>query len=91
LREETQQQPNLFDDLGVGRFPLSPARLRLSSATLLRGVRPFPRNAPSAELLMSEGTGTLFTFWTGDMVYNPLAARVALVAGLRRGLPVLKI
>jgi hypothetical protein len=39
----------------------------------------------------NEGTGTLFTFWTGHMVYNPLAAKVALVAGLRRGLPVLKI
>jgi hypothetical protein len=39
----------------------------------------------------TEGTGTLFTFWTGHMVYNPLAAKVALVAGLRRGLPVLKI
>jgi hypothetical protein len=38
----------------------------------------------------SECTGTSFTFWTGDMVYKPLAARVALVAGFRRALPVFK-
>jgi hypothetical protein len=28
-----------------------------------------------------ESTGTSFAFWTGDMVYKPLAARVALIAG----------
>jgi uncharacterized membrane protein YphA (DoxX/SURF4 family) len=35
-----------------------------------------------------ECTGTSFTFSTGDMVYKPLAAKVALIAGLRRALPV---
>ena len=84
-------EPSFWTSCGEDVSSLSPARLRLSSATLLSGVRPFPRNAPSVELLMGEGTGTLFTFRTGDMVYNPLAAKVALVAGLRRGLPVLKI
>jgi hypothetical protein len=33
----------------------------------------------------SECTGTWFTFWTGHMVYNPLAVKVALVEGLRLG------
>ena len=37
-----------------------------------------------------ESTGTSFTFWTGDMVYKPLAARVALIAGLGRALPVFR-
>ena len=37
-----------------------------------------------------ESTGTSFTFWTGDMVYKPLAARVALIAGFRRALPVFR-
>jgi hypothetical protein len=32
-----------------------------------------------------ECTGTWFTFWTGHMVYNPLAVKVALVEGLRLG------
>ena len=38
----------------------------------------------------SESTGTSFTFWTGDMVYKPLAVRVAPIAGFRRALPVLR-
>jgi hypothetical protein len=37
-----------------------------------------------------ESTGTSFTFWTGDMVYKPLAVRVALIAGFRRALPVFR-
>jgi len=39
----------------------------------------------------AESTGTSFTFWTGDMVYRPLAARVAQVAGFRRALPVFRL
>ncbi len=37
-----------------------------------------------------EGTGTSFTFWTGDIVYKPLAVKVALVECLRLAWPVLR-
>jgi hypothetical protein len=39
---------------------------------------------------LNECTGTCVTFWTGDIVYKPLAAKVALVAGFRRALPVFR-
>ena len=55
-------EPSFGTSCGEDVSYLSPARLRLSSATLLSGVRPFPRNAPSVELLMDESTGTSFTF-----------------------------
>jgi hypothetical protein len=45
-------EPSFWTSCGEDVSSLSPARLRPSSATLLCGVRPFPRNAPSAELLM---------------------------------------
>jgi len=45
-------EPSFWTSCGEDVSSLSPARLRLSSATLLSGVRPFPRNAPSVELLM---------------------------------------
>jgi hypothetical protein len=44
--------PSFWTSCGEDVSSLSPARLRQSSATLLSGVRPFPRNAPSVELLM---------------------------------------
>ena len=45
-------EPSFWTSCGEDASSLSPARLRLSSATLLSGVCPFPRNAPSVELLM---------------------------------------
>ena len=54
-RDATSNQP-LDEMCGEDISFLSPARLRLSSATLLSRDRPFPRNAPSAELLMGECT-----------------------------------
>jgi hypothetical protein len=45
-------EPSFWTSCGEDVSSLSPARLRLSSATLLSGVRPFPRNPPSVELLM---------------------------------------
>jgi hypothetical protein len=45
-------EPNFWTSCGEDVSSLSSARLRQSSATLLSGVRPFPRNAPSAVLLM---------------------------------------
>jgi len=45
-------EPSFWTSCEEDVSSLSPARLRLSSATLLSGVRPFPRNAPSVELLM---------------------------------------
>jgi hypothetical protein len=61
---------------------LSPARLRLSSATLLSGVRPFPRNAPSVVLLMGAAPRahkpypqSSFTAFRADLRYaSPLSA-----------------
>ena len=47
----------------------------------------FPATPLPNRPLGVEGTGTYFTFSTGDMVYKPLTARVALIAGLRRALP----
>ena len=60
--KKRNSEPSFWTSCWEDASSLSPARLRLSSATLLSGVRPFPRNAPSAELLMGESTGTSFTF-----------------------------
>jgi hypothetical protein len=56
-----------------------------------QGGPPSPqRPSEQDKTLGAECTGTWFTFWTGHMVYNPLAVKVALVEGLRLGQPVLR-
>jgi len=59
------------------RGPFLPATPTLRTEANTSPVLPRPTRSPG--LLRDEGTGTSFTFWTGDMAYKPLAVKVALV------------
>jgi hypothetical protein len=66
-------------------------RLRAPQLLIRRALQPWIYLGSMRQLRHTPANSKLLTSWTARLVYNPLAEKVAPVAGLRQGPPILKI